>query len=424
MTQLSTRCLKAGLSALHFSGVARATRAIAPFTGGQGALFMLHHVRPRQPQAFDPNRLLSITPEFLEDVVRYVRRAGFDVVSLDDAHLRLTGQDTAKRPFACFTFDDGYRDNRDFALPVLKRHGVPFTVYAAADFADGRGFLWWLVLEQVVRIKSRVSLSIDGAERSFACATTGEKYGTFRFLYWWLRCRSEAEARGIVLALAHKAGIDIHAPCRELVMTWPELREFAADPLVTIGAHSVRHMAIAKLPANEARAEVADSIARVQRELGRPCRHFCYPYGNPESAGEREFALAEELGLLTAVTTRKGFVGAAAGTRLTAMPRVSLNGEYQRVRYIKALMSGLPFGMWNVIGRSGACSGQRSGGRTAVTPGAAGPAVAKAARQGPVYRPAPGSAATAPVPAGDESMRCIQLTSKQAGHTQASPPTT
>ena len=414
MTQLSTHCLKAGLSALHFSGVARAARAISPFTGETGALFMLHHVRPRQKQAFDPNRLLTITPQFLEDVVKYVRRSGFDIISLDEAHHRLAGgAPQAKRPFVCFTFDDGYRDNRDFALPVLKRHGVPFTVYAATDFADGRGFLWWLVLEQVVRIKSRVSVTIDGNERSLPSATSGQKREAYRFLYWWLRRRSEAEARGVVLALAHRAGVDIYAPCRDLVMTWGELRELAADPLVTIGAHSVRHMALAKLAPDEARNEIRDSVARVAHELGRPCRHFCYPYGNANSAGEREFAMAEELGLLTAVTTRKGLVARGASTRLAALSRVSLNGEYQRVHYVKALLSGLPFKLWNAWGGDG---------RIGKPP-------AQAGVRGPSYRPARLSAEVTPVavPAAvdtlGESARCIQLTSKQAGHTQASPPT-
>ena len=363
--------MKAGLSALYYSGAAHATRALAPFTGGQGALFMLHHVRPAEIPArpFDPNKLLSITPQFLESVVKHVRRSGFDIVSLDDAHRRLTegpvAGESGRRPFACFTFDDGYRDNRDHALPVLKRHGVPFTVYVASDFADGRGFLWWLVLERVVAGRATLALKLDGRDRAMRCATTAEKLATFRTLYWRLRRLPETEARGIVLALAHKAGLDVHAPCRELVMTWPELRALAADPLVTIGAHSVRHMAMSRLGEAEARAEIADSVGRIEQEIGKPCRHFCYPYGNAGSAGEREFALAAELGLKTAVTTAKGFVGIGQQTCLTGLARVSLNGEYQRLCYVEALLSGLPFKLWQMFqpprhGRSTTAIGQKT----------------------------------------------------------------
>ena len=109
-------------------------------------------------------------------------------------------------------------------------------------------------------------------------------------------------------------------------------------------------MALSRLGEDEARREITDSVARIERELGRACRHFCYPYGDVTSAGNREFELAAELGLHTAVTTRKGFVAGDGAGSLTALPRVSLNGEYQRVRYLKALLSGLPFGLLDVLG--------------------------------------------------------------------------
>ena len=70
MSRRTTRLLKAGLSALHFSG---ADSVIAPFTRGIGAVFMLHHVNPEKPARFEPNRILRVTPQFLELVIRQVR---------------------------------------------------------------------------------------------------------------------------------------------------------------------------------------------------------------------------------------------------------------------------------------------------------------------------------------------------------------
>ena len=346
MTPSTKDVLKAALSALHYSGAAR---ALAPFARGAGAIFMMHHVRPEPRQAFEPNGMLAITPDFLDATVREVEAAGFDIVSLDEAHARLSGVQRARRPFACFTFDDGYRDNRDHALPVLRRHGVPLTIYAASDFADGRGVLWWLVLERIVRMQRVLHMCLDGVARTFHCATIEDKNATFDALYWWLRNQPEQQARDLVEQLAREASIDVLAPCRELVMTWDELREIASDPLVTIGAHSVGHFALAKLETAEARSQMALSVERIERELGTPCRHFCYPYGNAASAAEREFELAAGLGLATAVTTRKGFVAGGHGARLTALPRVSLNGDYQTLPCLKALLSGVPFALWNAL---------------------------------------------------------------------------
>jgi peptidoglycan/xylan/chitin deacetylase (PgdA/CDA1 family) len=90
---------------------------------------------------------------------------------------------------------------------------------------------------------------------------------------------------------------------------------------------------------------MAESIARVAKELGKPVRHFSYPYGDEGSAGDREFQIACELGLDTAVTTRKGLLRAAHSNSMSALPRLSLNGDYQDARYIKVLLSGLPFAL-------------------------------------------------------------------------------
>jgi peptidoglycan/xylan/chitin deacetylase (PgdA/CDA1 family) len=90
---------------------------------------------------------------------------------------------------------------------------------------------------------------------------------------------------------------------------------------------------------------MADSDARVAKELGKPVRQFSYPYGDEGSAGEREYQNSRELGLETAVTTRKGLLRSAHANALTALPRLSLNGDYQDARYVKVLLSGLPFAL-------------------------------------------------------------------------------
>ena len=135
-------------------------------------------------------------------------------------------------------------------------------------------------------------------------------------------------------------------------MSWDELRALAADPLVTIGGHTVHHFALAKLSEAEARDEIRCGVKRIEQELAVTCRHFSFPYGDEGSAGEREFRLAKEIGLLTAVTTRKGLLHRAHASSLTALPRLSLNGDFQDIRYIKVILSGVPFALWNGVSRA------------------------------------------------------------------------
>jgi peptidoglycan/xylan/chitin deacetylase (PgdA/CDA1 family) len=345
----TTRFFRAALSTLYYS---RAYKVASPFTRGVGQILMLHHVRPETAgEEFAPNRLLSITPEFLENVIRQVREAGFDLVSLDEAHRRLTSAKPS-RPFTCLTFDDGYRDNLHHAYPIFRKLSVPFAIYVPTDYPDGLGDLWWLALEKVVNSVSELRTAIDGEHRVYRCQTVAEKDHAFHDIYWWLRGIDEAEARRFVRELSAKTGVDIAGMCRDLVMTWDEIRQLAADPLVTIGAHTRRHYALAKMTAAAAESEMTESIDRIAAELGRAPEHFSYPYGCAQSAGPREFGIAARLGMKTAVTTRKGMLFAGHANQLMSLPRLSLNGDYQDRRHLSVLLSGLPFYLWNGLRRT------------------------------------------------------------------------
>jgi peptidoglycan/xylan/chitin deacetylase (PgdA/CDA1 family) len=344
MAGLKQTIIRGGLESLYFSG---AHVALKPLVGGAGAILTLHHVRPPRPDRFQPNRLLEVTPRFLARVVKLLRRSRVDVISLDEMHRRMTERDFGRR-FVCLTFDDGYRDNLEHAYPILKDADMPFAVYVPTGFPDRLGELWWLALEAVIAKRERIGLVIAGENRTFACETLAEKRALYDELYWWLRAReTEAEMRAIVRDLAARYQVDIAAFCKDLCMSWQEIALLARDPLVTIGAHTVNHLMLAKLSEKTVRAEMDLSRTVIEAALGARPAHLSYPYGDPGSAGPREFAIAAELGFKTAVTTRPGVVFRSHAEHLTALPRISLNGEFQQLRYVRVLLSGSATAMWN-----------------------------------------------------------------------------
>ncbi len=348
MSRRSTTWLKIALDALHFTGAAG---LFAPLARANGAILMMHQVLPGEPGTFEPNRILRVTPAFLDQTIRQVLEAGFEIVSLDEVASRIAANDSRRRPFIAFTLDDAYKDNFIHAYPVFRRYGVPFTIYAPTDYIDGIGELWWLALEKALAVLPDVQVTIDSVARAFSLSTASEKDRAYHVIYWWLRGIDETVARQTVRDLCVQAGIHMTALCRELIMTWDELRQLAADPLVTIGAHTRRHYALARLGPGAAYFEMAESIKRLERELGRPIRHFSYPFGDEASAGPREFVIAKELGMLTAVTTQKGLLRQAHAASVHALPRLSLNGDYQAARYVKVLLSGVPFLMRDAVRR-------------------------------------------------------------------------
>ena len=337
--------IRAGLETLYFSGMHHWLR---PLLGGVGSILTLHHVRPARPEGFQPNRLLEVTPDFLEGLVRRLARARIDVVSLNEMHRRFIEGDF-KRRFVCLTFDDGYKDFLRWAYPVLHKYKLPFAMYIATSFPDRLGELWWVALEAVIAQNSRVGMVINGNDQYFECANVSQKRELYDEIYRYLRSmKTEEEVRRVVRDLCACYRVDVAAFCRDLCMDWAEIVDLAADPLCTIGAHTVNHMMLRKVPSEATvRAEMEMSRAVLEAALGKRPEHLAYPVGDPTSAGPREFRIAAELGFKTAVTTRPGVLFKAHRDFLTALPRISVNGEFQQQRYLKVLMSGAGTAFWN-----------------------------------------------------------------------------
>ena len=344
MKQLRSNVIRAGLEALYFTG---AHRLFRPICAGIGSVFMLHHVRPARDAAFQPNSHLEVTPQFLRAMLAHLRSRNVDVITLDELHRRLTERDFSRR-FACFTLDDGYRDNRDFALPVMREFDAPFTVYVTSDFAQGAGNLWWVALETVIAKASHIETAIDGVATRIDASTLSAKHAAFERLHDWLRALPGRDdlAREIG-ALCTRYGVDQAAICRDLCMSWEELKPFASEPLVGIGAHTATHCNLAQQADEIASQEMTTSRTQIESALQRPVLHFAYPYGDRRAAGRREFALARTAGFKTAVTTRPGMIFPESADYPTALPRVSLNGNYQVERILPVLTSGVATAMWN-----------------------------------------------------------------------------
>ena len=293
------------------------------------------------------NRGLEITPAFLDAVLAALGQADVDIVSMDEAWRRLNGA-PGERRFVAITFDDGYRDTLEHAWPILRRHSVPVTLYIASGFAEGTGVLWWEVLGKAVADNDMIEVEMDGALRRFDCASPQAKDETYAKLYGWLRGMPyEAELQAATAAIAARHAIDTAAMCRDLCMGWEELAGLAADPLVTIGAHTVSHPFLAKCDTETLRTELTLSRDTIERKLGVRPEHLAYPVGAPDAAGPREFATAAELGYKTGVTTRAGVVFADHAGHLTALPRISVNGQFQQLRFLDVLLSGTATALLN-----------------------------------------------------------------------------
>jgi peptidoglycan/xylan/chitin deacetylase (PgdA/CDA1 family) len=336
--------IRSGLECLYAGGIHLLAR---PFLAGVGVILQFRHVRPMRWSDFQPNRHLEISPVVLDRIVGRLRRWNYDLVSLDEMHRRLRERDFSRR-FAVLTFDDGYRDTLEWAHPVLEKQGVPFAIYVPTSFPDGLGRPWWLALEKIVAHNANVGMVVDGDNRRFECATPSEKYELYDALYDWIQHhKTEAEMLEKVTDLAARHGVDLKELCASTCLGWREIAELAADPLVTIGAHTVNHPILSIAVETTVRSELAMGRTVLETALGVRPRHLAYPYGGRTQVGTREFDIARDLEFSTAVTSRQGVVKASDAERLTALPRLAVLGGFTARRHLRVLTSGAASALWD-----------------------------------------------------------------------------
>lgn len=324
-----------GLDALYYSQLYRAAERVI---AGVGAIFCFHRVTERgHPTGFAPNAELELRTAFLEDLLAMARAERWDIVTLDEVKRRLVERDFARR-FVCFTIDDVYQDTHQLVLPLFRRYDAPFTAFVTTGIPDRSFPIWWFSLEQILR--GRDTLWVPGPQgpRRLELSGPEARQAAYEDLVRLMRrCASPTAAFADLCRLNDLTAEEV---VDDVGITWEGLKAMADSGLVEIGAHSVNHPCIADLSPEEAEREMAQSRRIIEERLGCPVRHFAFPYGHAPAAGPRDFAIARTLGFDTAVTTRKRVLVPADAERLHALPRLVLNGRFQKMRYARVLLSG------------------------------------------------------------------------------------
>jgi peptidoglycan/xylan/chitin deacetylase (PgdA/CDA1 family) len=302
--------------------------------GGVDAIVLRYHsVAPpeRAREYLDP--ALAIPPtRFREQIAQLHGQR--EIVDLDTLAARLAAG-TLDAPAAAITFDDGYRDNADTALPILRELDVPATFFVTTGpLTRGHG-LWVSELWRLIPRLPDGSLTVDGGEPLEIPANPARRGPlrrrlTRRFAAMTLERREAALDR-----LASRAGLERGAGLEASFCRPEDLRALQAGGM-TVGAHTRGHPHLESLPPEDHDAEVAGSREDLERLLDAPVRHFAYP--NPGGTGRFPAPVrqaVERAGFTTACTSAPAPL--QPGTDLLRLPRLGVYAGAQE-RQLFALL--------------------------------------------------------------------------------------
>ena len=316
-----------------------ASGMIRPARLGAGCILVLHRVIPEGERSLFPqNRALEITPDDLRGMLRWARGRGIEPIALDQVPERLASPREPK--FICFTHDDGCRDAIEQALPVYREFATPFAVNVTNGFVGRTVSVWWYLLEDALTANWRLQFRWQGKDCEFLTDTPDARLRAYDELATMLR-HLGTQRDELIKRIADAAEVDPLAPTRRTSMTWDEVRTLAADPLVTIGAHTMGHHSLNQLTDAEVMVEVHDARRELEAQIGREVGHFAYPFGGRNAVNEREFALVRSGGFKTMLTTRNANLFPEHAKLSDRLPRLGVSGNYPAVETLGIIESGL-----------------------------------------------------------------------------------
>lgn len=239
----------------------------------------------------------------------------FDVLPLPEAVDALRAGKLPGRALA-ITFDDGYADNCAVALPILQRHSMRATFFISTGYLDG-GRMWNDTVVEALRSCPLPDIDLrDIGLGTHSLRTIDDRRVAIEAVIGQVKYLPLESRQAKVDALAALCGV---SPPNDLMLTTSQVQAMRAAGM-TIGAHTVHHPILSRLSDDEARAEIGDGKAALERILGEPVRLFAYPNGKPR----RDYLashvrMAREAGFAAAFSTASGTAG--AGDDVFEIPR-------------------------------------------------------------------------------------------------------
>jgi peptidoglycan/xylan/chitin deacetylase (PgdA/CDA1 family) len=311
------------------------------------AAWRLPRVRPRAlvlvyhrvgERTLDPWRL-TIEPEIFGGQMEALAR-DWSPLSLADLVEGFARRQLPERAVAV-TFDDGYADNLEIAAPILVEHAIPATLFVATDLVDAGGPPWWdqlasLLLEPA-ELPPTLTLSSSGDgwripplaadERGSSPnapppwdAEPGTRLRAFYEVWLALRALDASTREAGLDEIAEWAGAPRSSG--RVLLTWEQVREFAALPGFALGAHTLTHPALPTCSHRDALAEIAGGADRLRARASVEVEQFAYPFG----AWTRRVArLVADLGFRAAYTTDGNAISWSSSTH--ALPRVPAENQ-------------------------------------------------------------------------------------------------
>lgn len=224
--------------------------------------------------------LLCVSPIRFRQQMLYIKR-NYQIVRFEE-DWSLLDQDAV-----AITFDDGYRDNLENALPILEELQIPATIFISTGTMGQDRELWWDELENLLLTEGHFPHEFSLSDPEFACHWNTDTYelreNCYKALHYLMKNYIDAEKRDEWLQhLWDWRSLKRRARKENLTVSAEDCRRLGKSKVISIGAHTVSHPSLARLNREDQEKEIKESRDVLARILQKEVTLFSYPFGNPQ----------------------------------------------------------------------------------------------------------------------------------------------
>jgi len=242
-----------------------------------------HRIGSASETVGDPN-LYSATPSDLDDQVRWIKRH-YHISSLDEAIAFVEGQTAFRKTGILFTFDDGYKDNYDYAFPILYKHKVQGTFFICTSYIGSSQLPWWDRIAYMLKMTRNSKIILHYPE--FMTLDFGEgKLEALNRLLGIYKARHDLDKDLFLEEIARSTGTGDERPGERIFINKTELKEMSGNGMA-VGSHTHSHPLLSHLSPELQLEEVSVSKGMLEHDLGIDIQSLAYPVGAPDSFDDR-----------------------------------------------------------------------------------------------------------------------------------------
>jgi peptidoglycan/xylan/chitin deacetylase (PgdA/CDA1 family) len=258
-----------------------------------------HRVGDPDANGYDP-ALMEATPEEFDQQVAFLKKR-FHLVELAEAQELAAKPGLLRHPHVLITFDDGYRDNHDVALPILRAHGARAAFFLATGFVGTSRVPWWDQVGFMLRRTQRNTIQLSYPHPVMFDLRASPAERVIRDVLRLYKHRETTNPERLLadVEAACEVPRPLEAAADRLFMSWDEARAMLAAGM-GIGSHTHRHELLAKLTPEEQLEECRRSREVLQQQLGITVDALSYPVGSREAFSDVTQRCLREAGYRTA----------------------------------------------------------------------------------------------------------------------------